>query len=250
MRIAAQLYTVRQVGDLASQLELIAACGFEDIETIGFHDLAPRDMAQQVARSGLTVRSAHFDWSEFQTRFDDIVELLRLLHCPVAVMPWLEPEERPATLREWAAMADRLAGWARQLAAQGVRLAYHNHDFDLVGDPGETPLDLILSHESLYWQPDIGWLQVSQQDPEKLLQRYADRIVSVHAKDVDPSVGQGDERWRNLGQGVVDWPRVLRILAGSPCSDLFVEHDETPNHAQTLRTGRSFLMRQLAAKVG
>ncbi len=41
MRIAAQLYTVRQVGDLASQLELIAACGFEDIETIGFHDLAP-----------------------------------------------------------------------------------------------------------------------------------------------------------------------------------------------------------------
>ena len=250
MRIAAQLYTVRQVGDLASQLDLVVACGFADIETIGFHDLTPGDMAKQVARSGLTVRSAHFDWAEFETRLDDIVELLRLLHCPVAVMPWLAPEERPGTLTEWGAVAEQLWGWATQLAAQGIRLAYHNHDFDLVGPAGETPLDLILSHENLYWQPDIGWLQVSQQDPEKLLQRYSGRIVSVHAKDADPTAGHGDERWRNLGQGVVNWPRVLRFLVNSPCRDLFVEHDETPDHAETLRTGRSFLMHQLAAEVG
>lgn len=250
MRIAAQLYTVRQVGELASQLDLVVACGFADIETIGFHDLTLRDMAKQVARSGLNVRSAHFDWAEFETRLDEIVELLRLLHCPVAVMPWLAPGERPATPAEWGAMADRLAGWATQLAALGVRLAYHNHDFDLVGPDGETPLDLILSRKKLYWQPDIGWLQVSQQDPAQMLQRYADRIVSVHAKDADPSAGNGDERWRNLGQGFVDWPRVLGILANSACSDLFVEHDETPNHAETLRTGRAFLMHQLAAEVG
>lgn len=156
MRIAAQLYTVRQLGDLAAQLDLVRACGFVDVETIGFHDLPPQQMAQQVAQSGLTVRSAHFDWEEFETRFDDILTLLDLLNCPVAVMPWLAPQTRPVTVTEWQGVADQLSCWAARLARRGVRLAYHNHDFDLVGRIGERPLDLILAHGALYWQPDIG----------------------------------------------------------------------------------------------
>ncbi|WP_170361745.1 sugar phosphate isomerase/epimerase family protein [Ruegeria arenilitoris] len=250
MRIAAQLYTVRQLGGLAAQLDLILACGFADVETVGFHDLSPKHMALQVAQSGLTVRSAHFDWEEFETRFDDILTLLDLLNCPVAVMPWLAPQARPGTVAGWQDVADQLSAWAARLAGQGVRLAYHNHDFDLVGPVGETPLDLILAHDTLHWQPDIGWLAVSVPDPAEVLQRYAGRIVSVHAKDAEPASGQGDDRWRNLGQGVVDWPRLLRILNDSPCSDLFVEHDETPDHAETLRTGRKFLMGQMSSEVG
>ncbi len=250
MRIAAQLYTVRQIGGLASQLDLVSACGFTDIETIGFHDLTPQDMVRRVERSGLNVRSAHFDWEEFETRFDEILDLLRLLRCRVAVMPWLTPEARPDTSEGWMDVSGQLADWGAQLAEHDIHLAYHNHDYDLTELSDETPLDLILAQENLYWQPDIGWLAVSQKDPTRLLQRYADRIVSVHAKDAEPSAGQGDERWRNLGQGVVDWPRVLHILESSPCTDLFVEHDETTKHAETLQTGHRFLERHLSAEVG
>ncbi|MEW2915655.1 sugar phosphate isomerase/epimerase [Ruegeria sp. ANG10] len=231
-------------------MDLIRACGFADVETIGFHDLSPQNMARQFAQAGLTVRSAHFDWEEFETRFDDILTLLDLLNCPVAVMPWLAPQTRPDSVAGWRSAADRLSDWAARLAGHGVRLAYHNHDFDLVGPARETPLDLILAHNTLHWQPDIGWLAVSVPDPAAVLQRYAGRIVSVHAKDAEPAAGQGDDRWRNLGRGVVDWPRLLRILNDSPCSDLFVEHDETPNHVETLRTGREFLLDQMSSEVG
>jgi sugar phosphate isomerase/epimerase len=68
--------------------------------------------------------------------------------------------------------------------------------------------------------------------------------LSVHAKDVDPTE-QGDERWRDLGDGVVDWPAVLAALGQTDCTDLFVEHDETSDHYRTLETGRRFLERQL-----
>ncbi|WP_424830414.1 sugar phosphate isomerase/epimerase family protein [Ruegeria sp.] len=249
MRVSAQLYTVRQVGPLEDQLRLVKTCGFEDIETIGFHDLPPQAMIDQILQSGLNVRSAHFDWEEFETRFDDILGFLEGVNCRVAVMPWLAAEQRPRALKEWAEMAGQLAEWAKRLAERDVQLAYHNHDFDLEGDPGNTPLDQILAHENIFWQPDIGWLAVSMPEPVALLRRYADRIVSVHAKDADPDGGLGDERWRDLGQGVVDWEQTLDVLSGSRCTDLFVEHDESSDQALTLKTGRDVLTTMLSEGV-
>ncbi|NOD47472.1 MULTISPECIES: sugar phosphate isomerase/epimerase [unclassified Ruegeria] len=245
MRVSAQLYTVRQCGDLADQLRLVAACGFEDIETTGLHELNPQQMAGTIHQSGLNVRSAHFDWEEFDTRFDDIVEVMDLLECQVAVMPWLAPQARPDTARGWMAVSGQLSEWADRLSEHGIRLAYHNHDFDLVGAKGETPLDQVLSQGNIYWQPDIGWLQVAGLDAAAMIKRHADRILSIHAKDADPDCGTGDERWRDLGEGVVDWDAVLKALADSNCSDLFVEHDETLDHRRTLNTGRGFLTERL-----
>ncbi|WP_298935082.1 sugar phosphate isomerase/epimerase [uncultured Ruegeria sp.] len=244
MRVSAQLYTVRQCGDLAQQLKMVADAGFTDVETTGLHRLSPAQMADIVQKSGLRVRSAHFDWEELEDRFDDIIEVMNLLNCEVAVMPWLAPEARPSTVEGWSAVSGQLSEWADQLAVHDVKLAYHNHDFDLVGCPGHSPLDLILAQGNIYLQPDIGWLVAAGFDPVSFIQCYSDLILSVHAKDVDPT-RVGDERWRDLGDGVVEWAEVLAALDETNCSDLFVEHDETPDHRRTLETGKWFLESQL-----
>ncbi|MBO9475222.1 sugar phosphate isomerase/epimerase [Shimia sp. R10_1] len=249
MRVSAQLYTVRDVGTLQHQLTTARGCGYRDIETIGFHDLSPHRLAAQVRQSGLTLRSAHFDWADFEERLDDIVSLTVLLDCKTVVMPWLAPEQRPTTAEGWQLLADQMAIWADRLAALDIRFAYHNHDFDLQGDFGSTPLDQILSHSGVYWQPDIGWLAVAVADPLAWITRYADKIVSVHAKDVDPQGGVGDARWRDIGQGVVDWPSVLNALSNTPCRDLFVEHDAPSEPARSLATGRRVLSHLLAESV-
>lgn len=244
MRVSAQLYTVRQCGDLIDQLQVAAGCGFSDVETTGLHDHSPREMAGIVRQSGLSVRSAHFDWEEFDTRFAEIIEVLDLLECQDAVMPWLASEARPDTAKGWVAVSGQLSDWADRLARRGIRMAYHNHDFDLAGPPGEMPLDLILARENIGWQPDIGWLVAAGQDPAAMIARHAGRIRSAHAKDIVPE-DQGDARWRDLGQGAVDWPATLQALAQTPCTDLFVEHDETSDHRRTLSIGRRFLTEQL-----
>ncbi len=248
MRISAQLYTVRNRGDLGDQLQLAAACGYADVETTGLHDLTAPQMARTVAQSGLRVRSAHFDWEEFEGRLPEIQDLLERLECPVAVMPWLAPEARPDTAEGWKAVSGQLSHWATHLSGSGVRLAYHNHDFDLLGYPSQTPLEMILETGNVFWQPDIGWLGAAYLDPVEMIGRYADRVVSVHAKDVDPSQ-KGDARWRDLGQGDIDWSAVVDALDRTTCSDLFVEHDDSPSPATTLTTGRRFLSDLLKGRI-
>lgn len=245
MRVSAQLYTVRQCGGLRDQLQLAAACGYGDVETTGLHKLSAPEMVKIVRQSGMTLRSAHFDWEEFEGRFSEIIEVLNLLECPVAVMPWLAPGVRPDTVRGWMAVSGRLSEWSDRLAQHGVKLAFHNHDFDLVGYPDQTPLDMILAQGNVFWQPDIGWLVAAGLDPAYLIRRYSGQILSIHAKDVDPTK-RGDARWQDVGDGVVNWETVLRALANTNCTDLFVEHDETPDHRRTLEVGHRFLTEQLS----
>lgn len=245
MRVSAQLYTVRKCGDLGDQLLLAAECGYSDVETTGLHDLSAQDMAQIIERSGLRVRSAHFDWEEFQTRLPEILVLLKRLECPVAVMPWLAREARPDTCEGWSSVSGQLSEWAQRLSRSGIKLAYHNHDFDIVGHPMQTPLDSILATGNVHWQPDIGWLGAAGLNPVDLIERHANRIVSVHAKDVDP-IQKGDARWRDLGQGAIDWDAVLTALQRTGCTDLFVEHDEPLAPETTLKTGNRFLTELMA----
>ncbi len=250
MRISAQLYTVRQLGDLRSQLDLVAHCGFADVETVGFHGLSVSEMTKQVGQSGLKVRSAHFEWEDFESRFEEIITLLKGLECRVAVMPWLAPEARPDTAQGWWVVSGQLANWAARLAEHGICLAYHNHDFEMVGPRGETPLDIILSRKALYWQPDIGWLASAVSEPHHLLNRYSNRITSAHAKDVKPRAGPEGDLWCAPGQGLVDWALVLQALADSACTDIFVEHDDTQNHSEILNSGRRFLRDRFLAGAG
>jgi len=245
MQVSAQLYTVRTCGDLAAQLGVAAESGYRCVETTGLHDLSVSEMSAIVKRSGLRVTSAHFDWEEFETRFSDIVELLGLLECQVAVMPWLTPEARPDTAAGWMAVSGQLSEWAARLGAHGLKLAYHNHDFDLIGCPDRTPLELILAQGNIYWQPDIGWIIAAGLDPVEMIERYASQILSIHAKDVDPTQ-TGDARWRDLGEGVVQWQEMLRALRGTNCTDLFVEHDEPSDPRSTLQIGHRYLTRQLS----
>jgi sugar phosphate isomerase/epimerase len=64
--------------------------------------------------------------------------------------------------------------------------------------------------------PDTGNIFMSGDDPYKVLQAIAKRIVHVHAKDVQitKDVGKvtGVPSGCACGDGVIDWPRVVKIL--------------------------------------
>lgn len=248
MKMAVQLYSLRDAGDLDARLALVRETGYDWVESVATHDLPAAAFADQVAAHGLRVASMHVSLALLESQTGQVVEACRRTSCPLVVMPWLPMGERPVGGAGWAALGRRLAVLGDALQRDGLRLAYHNHDFEFLRHDGRTALEWILDSATpaqLGWEADVGWICRAGADPSHWLERYADRLVAVHVKDVAPARAALDEDgWAAPGQGVVPWPRLLPWLATRV--DLFiVEHDKPHDPRAVLTAGRQFLAREL-----
>ena len=135
-------------------------------------------------------------------------------------MPAVPPEQRQSDAPFWRPLGCELGEIAERMRDQGIAFGYHNHHWELAPKDGaKTALELIFEAAAgspLAWQVDLAWLVRGGADPKKWMQRYGDRVVSAHVKDIAPE-GQNEDQdgWADIGTGVLDW-RDLWQAAGRP----------------------------------
>jgi sugar phosphate isomerase/epimerase len=249
MKISVQIYSIREAGDLDVQLKLARDAGFEWLETVATHGLSPHAFAEKIAAYDLKVSSMHVGLALLESDLPMIVQACHLTSCPLIIMPWEPMGERPASASGWAALGSRLGKIGDQLRAQGLRLAYHNHDWEFLSYEGRTALDWLFSAatpEQLGWEADLGWVCRAGADPWMWTRRYADRLVAVHAKDIAAcATAVTEDGWATLGQGTVPWPALFAALKSKV--GLFVfEHDHPVNFQRTLSESHAFMKQHLA----
>lgn len=248
MKISVQIYSLREAGDLDTQLALARSCGFTWVETVATHDLSPQAFADKVAAHELQVSSMHAALALLEADMASVIEACRLTRCPLVVMPWLPMGERPPTAAGFRALGQRLAALGDALRPHGVQLAYHNHDFEFLQYEGRTALEWIFSAVTpaqLGWEADLGWVSRAGADPQMWLDKFADRLAAVHAKDMAaPRMALEEDGWTTLGQGIVPWAALLAQLKTR--TDLVVfEHDHPVDFESTLRNSHAFLTQYL-----
>ena len=248
MKLSVQIYSVRNAGDFDTQLELARAAGFAWIESVGTHNLAPAKFAQKLTDHGLKLSSMHAGLELLETRPEHVVEACRATSCGLVVMPWLPRGEISATGGGWAAMGERLAGIGDALAAQTLRFAYHNHDFEFLRYDGRMAIEWLFDAApgaSLGWEADLGWVRRAGEDPMRWIHRYAERLVAVHAKDIAlDGPRRGEDGWCTLGQGIVGWDKLLPELR-EHCELFIFEHDNPGNYLETLRSSLQLMRSKL-----
>lgn len=115
----------------------------------------------------------------------------------------------------------------------GVQPSLHNHYDTLVET--EDELEYVLSNidpELLKFCPDTAHLVLAGMSPVEVLNRHLNRITYVHLKDVRPfkstseRVGEWFKLTTELGEGVIDFPAIIRLLKSSGRVEwLVVEQD-------------------------
>jgi sugar phosphate isomerase/epimerase len=247
MKHSVQIYSIRNFGgSLEDRLALIRRVGFTHLESVATHELAPADFAATLARHGLALSSMHASLQLVEHQRATLVEACRLTGCRLVVMPFLAWGDRPRSAAGWRAMGARLAAIGRAFAAEGIRFAYHNHDWEFLafdGRPGLAWLFDAADAQDLGWEADLGWVVRAGQDATSWLAREAARLAAVHAKDLAPEGQAVDEDgWTVLGQGLLPWADLAATLR--PHTDLIVFEHDNPKDAEACLRGSLEYMRR------
>src|SRR5690606_19628764 len=143
------------------------------------------------------------------------------------VIPHIAADARPADSGGWQSLGARLTGHAAALAEFGLKLAWHNHDFEYHALPdGSRPIDHIVGSAGVRFEPDIGWIVRAGCSPAEEIARFPGRIAAIHVKDTAGEGVTADGGWTNVGEGTIDWRGLWPAIARSGADVLVLEHDD------------------------
>lgn len=245
--ISIQLYSLRAMPALPVILDTVRAAGYRHVELIGSHLDQAATVKQALDDRGLSASSAHVSIAALRERFDAVIEACKALGFTQLFMPSVPPEERQSPEPYWTLLGRELGQMAWRAGDRGIELGYHNHNWELrVQADGRTALECLFGgagNAPLKWQADIAWLVRGEADPVPWLERYRDRVVSVHAKDLAlPGTKLDEDGWEDVGSGVLDWRGTL-APASVKCGArwLVAEHDKPSDPARFARNSFAFL---------
>jgi sugar phosphate isomerase/epimerase len=250
--VGVQLYTLRNVlpEKPMETLRAVEEIGYREVEAVanGIDRIWP-----SLQKTSLKPVSVHLDTVLFTRDQDKLPAALddakrRGFH--FAVCPYVAPADRGGVdvMRKLGDTLNRAGEFCRKA---GLRLCYHNHAFEFEPSGNGSLLDVLMDTADpklVGLELDIMWSQVAGVDPVSVLKRYGKRVSLMHLKNVAPGAGQRyDEKvprtaFREVGNGVIDIPAVLKAASAAGVQHYFVEQDQTPGDPiESLRQSYDFL---------
>jgi sugar phosphate isomerase/epimerase len=118
------------------------------------------------------------------------------------------PEEDRRTVDDVRRFAAELGGLARTLGERGMRLGYHNHDFEFRPLGGTTAWAVLLAElpAEVEIELDVYWVSVAGRDPATEIRAAADRVRLLHMKDREAGASARDVA---AGDGILDFAAIV-----------------------------------------
>jgi sugar phosphate isomerase/epimerase len=231
-RIGVQLWSVKDEvrQDFEGTLDKLAKLGFQGVEFAGEFGRFANDAAglrRFLDKTGLRCAGAHVQFDALSAaRFDATTAFYKTAGCSNLIIP---REERASSREGAAQVALELTTLSARLAPLGMRIGYHNHDWEMAGADGRTPWDVIATGTPAgsIMEQDVGWTTLAGKDPVAIVERYPGRTVSTHYKVKFPPGTSGTPI---IGQDKIDWAGLVmaaRSVGGTEW--IIVEQEEYPN---------------------
>lgn len=184
MKYSLQLYTLRDAleADLPGTIRRVADVGFTQVEPYNFVDTAEA-LGEALKENGLTAPSGHAPLlSQDQDR---IFAAAKRLGISTVIDPFI-PAGSWQRAEDIRATAAKLNEAARKGAEYGIRVGYHNHQWELESTvEGRTALEYFADRldPDVVLEVDTYWVAVGGHDPVAVLERLGGRVKFIHIKD-------------------------------------------------------------------
>ncbi|MBC7722523.1 MAG: sugar phosphate isomerase/epimerase, partial [Pedobacter sp.] len=204
-----QLYSLRD--DLPKNpeavLKQVASFGYKQIESYegadgmfwGMGNLGFKSLMDDL---GMIIISSHCD---IKTDFERKAEQTAAIGMKYLIAPYLGPQKSIDDFKKAAEDFNKCGDICKQ---NGIKFAYHNHDYSFKKIDGQVPIDVMLANtdaDKVYFELDIYWAVTAGVNPADYFTKYKNRFTLCHIKDrMKNAVTTDSNSSCVLGEGVID----------------------------------------------
>jgi len=184
--ISVQLYSLREEAavDFPSVIERLGQVGFVGVEPAGLHGLPAREFRRLVEAAGMRVSSSHIQLP-IGDAASEILDTQQEIGAEDLVVAFLPPD-RFADREQVATTADELNRAHENAKSRGLRLGYHNHNWEFATQIDGQPAHALLFEQlepEIFAEVDVYWAQVGGADPVQVVSDLGSRARLLHMKD-------------------------------------------------------------------
>lgn len=229
-----QLYTLREdmPKDPKGILKQLASFGFQQIEGFEgeqgmFWNMPHTEFKAYLDDIGLEMISSHCKiFEDFETKAAQAAEVgMSYLICPSI--------GAQRSVEDWKKVTDKFNECGRICKENGIRFAYHNHEYSFKAFSGMIPQEFMMENtdpELVDFEMDIYWVVTGGADPIDFLNKYPNRFRLCHVKDRLKDA-PADERGAScdLGTGSIDFPKILKVAEEKGMQYYILEQERYDN---------------------
>lgn len=257
--VGIQLYTLREAfsKNVKGTLEQVAKSGYKEVETYGyssekgFFGTSAKDFKKILSDNGLKAPSGHYDFNTFikDNNADFLkasIECAKVLGSEYITVPWLDEKLRSDS-DGFKRIAQKINEAAVLCKQSGLKLAYHNHDFEFTKFGNQTGYDILLQETDkklVDFELDIYWAVRSGNDPLQLFKSNPGRFTMWHVKDMDKSKAEWNTE---IGEGSINFKAIFAEAKLSGMQHFFVEQETnySPNPTDSIKTSWEYVSKEL-----
>ena len=229
-----QLYTLRDdlPKDPKGVLTQVASYGYKQIESFEgakgiFWGMKNTEFKKLMDDLGMRIVSSHCNINQdFDRKAAEAAEIgMNYLICP-----YLGPQKKIDDFKKFAETFNQRGEVCKK---NGIRFAYHNHDYGFVPLDGQLPQDVLMqgtNKDTVDFEMDIYWVVTAGHDPVQWFEKYPGRFKLSHIKDRKKNAAPADrDASVILGTGSIDFKKILNAGAKNGMRYFIVEQEAYEN---------------------
>jgi sugar phosphate isomerase/epimerase len=229
--IGIQMYTVRDQlqTDFEGTVTKIANIGYRNLEFAGYYNRTPEQVRALLDRLQIVSRSSHIGAPLMRQDPAAQIRIAKTIGQDYITIPSYNFGREG--LGGWRKGVAEFNQWGAMCRDAGLKLAYHNHNFEFAPLEGTTGYEILQNEvdpKLVDFELDLYWANFAGQDPLALFAKHPGRFAMWHVKDM---VVTDDKKGMSpVGKGTIDFKSYFAHAQQSGLKHFFVEHDSAAQY--------------------
>lgn len=224
-----QLWTVKEDMGINAKdtLQKLSTYGYRQIESFEgpkgmFWGWKNTEFKKYMDDLGMRIISSHCNNTvDFERKAAEAAEIgMKYLICP-----YKGPQK---SIDDFKKFADEFNKSGEICKKNGIRFAYHNHDYSFKAINGEIPQQVMMANTDknlVDFEMDIYWVVAAGEDPKAWFAKHPGRFKLCHVKDLAKTNSKEGHESVQIGKGTIDFASILKAGASNGLKYHIIEQE-------------------------